>query len=89
MPLHSAPSAIAQSFGRCPGRCVNVGKLDRFGNPIPLQATAESNQMTDTEVEILTLEEVAAYLKAGKRMAYCLAQKGGIQAFKVDREDRR
>ncbi|MFN7370197.1 MAG: helix-turn-helix domain-containing protein [Burkholderiales bacterium] len=45
--------------------------------------------MTDTEVEILTLEEVAAYLKAGKRMAYCLAQKGGIQAFKVDREDRR
>ncbi|MCA3174882.1 MAG: helix-turn-helix domain-containing protein [Burkholderiales bacterium] len=45
--------------------------------------------MTDTEVEILTLEEVAAYLKAGKRTAYRLAQKGGIQAFKVDREDRR
>jgi excisionase family DNA binding protein len=68
---------------------VNVGKLVRFGNPIPLQPTAESNQMTDTEVEILTLEEVAAYLKAGKRTAYRLAQKGGIQAFKVDREDRR
>lgn len=68
---------------------MNVGKLVRFGNPIPLQPTVESNQMTDTEVEILTLEEVAAYLKAGKRTAYRLAQKGGIQAFKVDREDRR
>ena len=66
-----------------------MGKLVRFGNPIPLQPTVESNQMTDTEVEILTLEEVAAYLKAGKRTAYRLAQKGGIQAFKVDREDRR
>ena len=32
--------------------------------------------MTDAENEILTLEEVAVYLKAGKRTVYRLAQKG-------------
>jgi len=39
--------------------------------------------MTDTEGEILTLDEVAAYLKAGKRTVYRLAQKGEIPAFKL------
>lgn len=39
--------------------------------------------MTDTDGEILTLEEVAAYLKAGKRTVYRLAQKGEIPAFKL------
>ncbi|MCU4118415.1 helix-turn-helix domain-containing protein [Variovorax sp. N23] len=39
--------------------------------------------MTATECEILTLEEVAVYLKAGKRTIYRLAQKGEIPAFKL------
>ena len=39
--------------------------------------------MTDAESEILTLEEVAAYLKAGKRTVYRLAQEGKIPAFKL------
>lgn len=39
--------------------------------------------MTDTDGEILTLDEVAAYLKAGKRTVYRLAQKGDIPAFKL------
>jgi len=39
--------------------------------------------MTKTEGEILTLDEVAAYLKAGKRTVYRLAQKGEIPAFKL------
>lgn len=39
--------------------------------------------MADTDGEILTLEEVAAYLKAGKRTVYRLAQKGEIPAFKL------
>ncbi|MCP1121293.1 methylation-associated defense system helix-turn-helix domain-containing protein MAD1 [Robbsia andropogonis] len=39
--------------------------------------------MTDTDDEILTLDEVAAYLKAGKRTVYRLAQKGAIPAFKL------
>ena len=39
--------------------------------------------MTDAENEILTLEEVAVYLKAGKRTVYRLAQKGDIPAFKL------
>ena len=33
--------------------------------------------------EILTLEEVAAYLKAGKRTVYRLAASGRIPAFKL------
>ena len=39
--------------------------------------------MTDPESEILTLDEVSAYLKAGKRTVYRLAQKGEIPAFKL------
>jgi excisionase family DNA binding protein len=39
--------------------------------------------MTDTDDEILTLDEVAAYLKAGKRTVYRLAQKGEVPAFKL------
>ncbi|AWP24643.1 AlpA family transcriptional regulator [Acidiferrobacter sp. SPIII_3] len=39
--------------------------------------------MTYPEDEILTLDEVAAYLKAGKRTVYRLAQKGEIPAFKL------
>ena len=39
--------------------------------------------MADTEAEILTLEEVASYLKAGKRTVYRLAQDGKIPAFKL------
>jgi excisionase family DNA binding protein len=39
--------------------------------------------MSEVENEILTLEEVAAYLKAGKRTVYRLAQKGDIPAFKL------
>lgn len=38
--------------------------------------------MSDPEGEILTLDEVAAYLKAGKRTVYRLAQRGEIPAFK-------
>lgn len=39
--------------------------------------------MADKDGEILTLDEVAAYLKAGKRTVYRLAQKGEIPAFKL------
>lgn len=38
---------------------------------------------TDTEGDILTLDEIAAYLKAGKRTVYRLAQKGEIPVFKL------
>ena len=43
----------------------------------------KASPMTETEGEILTLDEVAAYLKAGKRTVYRLAQKGEIPAFKL------
>lgn len=39
--------------------------------------------MIETDGEILTIDEVAAYLKAGKRTVYRLAQKGEIPAFKL------
>lgn len=38
---------------------------------------------TDPDGEILTLDEVAAFLKAGKRTVYRFAQNGDIPAFKL------
>lgn len=39
--------------------------------------------MSDQPDEILTIEEVAAYLKAGKRTVYRLAAGGQLPAFKL------
>ena len=39
--------------------------------------------MTDTDGQILTLDEIASYLKAGKRTVYRLAKQGAIPAFKL------
>ncbi len=39
--------------------------------------------MSDQLDEILTIDEVAAYLKAGKRTVYRLASSGKIPAFKL------
>ncbi len=39
--------------------------------------------MNEAEGEILTLDEVAAYLKAGKKTVYRLAQQGQIPGFKL------
>ena len=39
--------------------------------------------MTEADGEILTLDEVAAFLKAGKKTVYRLAQQGQIPGFKL------
>lgn len=39
--------------------------------------------MNQTGDEILTLDEVAVYLKAGKKTVYRLAQQGEIPGFKL------
>ncbi len=39
--------------------------------------------MNPPDSEILTMDEVAAYLKAGKKTVYRLAQQGEIPAFKL------
>ena len=39
--------------------------------------------MAEAEGDILTLDEVAAYLKAGKRTIYRLAAEGKLPAFKL------
>ncbi len=39
--------------------------------------------MSDNSGPILTLDEVAAYLRVGKRTAYRLVAEGKIPAFKV------
>lgn len=39
--------------------------------------------MAEPDGDILTLDEVAAYLKAGKRTIYRLAASGDIPAFKL------
>ncbi|MES1992226.1 MAG: helix-turn-helix domain-containing protein [Pseudomonadota bacterium] len=46
-------------------------------------AIPEGDTVPYTRDEILTLDEVAAYLKAGKRTVYRLAQQGEIPAFKL------
>ncbi len=60
-----------------------VGELAKLGKRNSLQASNVEEAMTDADDEILTLDEVAAYLKAGKRTVYRLAQKGEIPAFKL------
>jgi excisionase family DNA binding protein len=60
-----------------------VGALAILGKRSPTAAKVEGKTMTDTESEILTLDEVAAYLKAGKRTVYRFAQNGEIPAFKL------
>lgn len=37
----------------------------------------------DSDEEILTLDEVAAFLRAGRRTVYRFAQNGDIPAFKL------
>ena len=39
--------------------------------------------MSDQPDEMLTIDEVAAYLKAGKRTVYRLAASGKLPAFKL------
>ena len=39
--------------------------------------------MAEPDGDILTLDEVAAYLKAGKRTVYRLAASGKLPAFKL------
>lgn len=39
--------------------------------------------MSDQRNEILTIDEVAAFLKAGKRTVYRLAASGKLPAFKL------
>jgi excisionase family DNA binding protein len=58
-------------------------ELSKLGSLKSGKTKADGFQMSAVESEILTLEEVAAYLKAGKRTVYRLAQKGQIPAFKV------
>lgn len=41
------------------------------------------DKMSDQPDEILTIDEVATYLKAGKRTVYRLASSGSIPAFKL------
>ena len=56
-------------------------ELAKLGNRNLRKARSDGFRMTEVEREILTLDEVAAYLKAGKRTVYRLAQKGEIPAF--------
>lgn len=60
-----------------------MGNLAKLCKRNALQANLVEKMMTDTDGEILTLDEVAAYLKAGKRTVYRLAQKSEIPAFKL------
>lgn len=59
------------------------GRIGQTWQPDCIVGQQSRRPMTDIDSEILTLDEVAAYLKAGKRTVYRLAQKGEIPAFKL------
>lgn len=61
-----------------PAPCGRIGQSWQSKSNI-----GKDREMLDPKDEILTLEEVAAYLKAGKRTVYRLAQQGDIPAFKL------
>ena len=60
----------------CLRHCQFVPRLHKFTHP----ADIDMNEASD---EILTIDEVAAYLKAGRRTVYRLAANGQIPAFKL------
>ena len=39
--------------------------------------------MAEPESEVLTVDEMAAYMKPGKRADYCLATDGRLSGFKM------
>jgi excisionase family DNA binding protein len=47
------------------------------------RSASKGETVMDRDDEILTLDEIAAYLKIAKRTVYRLAQKGEIPAFKL------
>ena len=56
--------------------------MTRYGSK-PSTADDMGKPMSDQPDEILTIDEVAAYLKAGKRTVYRLAANGKLPAFKL------
>jgi len=63
--------------------CDGLVELAKLSNQNLRKAKSDGFRVTEVESEILTLDEIAAYLKAGKRTVYRLAQKGEIPAFKL------
>lgn len=58
-------------------------QLINVGQHVPSMAIPDGDTVPETRDEILTLDDVAAYLKASKRTVYRLTQKGEIPAFKL------
>lgn len=57
--------------------------LPKYAKKVQRNHKALGRSMIEPSNEILTLEEVAAYLKAGRRTVYRLAANGQIPAFKL------
>jgi hypothetical protein len=73
-PLFSSPGLWSSS--------PSYGKIGNSWQSLFIIGKGET--MADPEGEILTLDEVAAYLKAGKRTVCRLAAEGKLPAFKLD-----
>lgn len=58
--------------------CVKIGKSWQPGSTVNI-----NDKPAEMESEILTLDEVSIYLKAGKRTVYRLAAEGKLPAFKL------
>jgi len=74
------------TFGLLGSRSINLAYRQdgRIGSSWQVTfIIGKGETMAEAEGEILTLEEVAAYLKAGKRTVYRLAAEGKLPAFKL------
>ena len=63
--------------------CIIVEYYDKMQQQSKHSANDMGKPMSDQPDEILTIDEVAAYLKAGKRTVYRLAARGKLPAFKL------
>lgn len=77
--LCAANPDASLSQGRSLRMWQNWPNLGTFRHAIPTKLP----DMNEADGEILTLDEVAAYLKAGKKTVYRLAQQGQIPGFKL------
>jgi excisionase family DNA binding protein len=68
----------AQVFRHPACRCLPIYAKIAQANHQPI-----GTLMNEQFDEILTIEEVAAYLNAGRRTVYCLVASGQIPAFKL------
>ncbi len=81
---HRRSLSVRHRFDAKFAQVCTIGKFyDKIWQQTKRSADDIGKPMSDQPDEILTIDEVAAYLKAGKRTVYRLAASGKLPAFKL------